>query len=74
MRRNCSNCRYSCCGRRDALSDICDGCTSDPDTGWYGFTDHSFSDENGSPLHFDSEEEQDAFYDAFDDDEGYMGW
>lgn len=39
--RKCKNCPSSSWGMRDSLSDICDGCREDPDTGWGGFTDHS---------------------------------
>lgn len=37
----CSNCPYSSFGSRDPFSDLCDGCTHDPNTGWEGYTDHS---------------------------------
>ena len=33
----CSKCPYSSFGSRSALSDICDGCTNDADTGWGRF-------------------------------------
>lgn len=67
---NCRNCPHSYCGHRDSLSDICDGCTSDPDTGWGGFTDHSMN------KHYNSDEEankhryygeDDVYYDEDDD-------
>lgn len=48
---NCKNCKYSICGERDALSDICDECICDHDTGWGWFTDHSIG------KHFNSDEE-----------------
>lgn len=38
---NCKNCPYSTTGEPDSLSDWCDECRNDPDTGWGGFTDHS---------------------------------
>lgn len=66
MRRNCSTCPYNSFGSRDALSDVCDGCTSDPDTGWGGFTDHSISDDNGHYPHFYSEDEQSDFFETLD--------
>ena len=59
----CSGCKY---GSYDPSSDICDGCTSDPDTGWGGFTDHSVG------KHFSNEDERDEYYkrmDDFEDDE-----
>lgn len=56
---NCDTCEY---GPYDSLSDICDNCTHDPDTGWFGFTDHSFSDNHNNPLHFNNEDEQFEFY------------
>jgi hypothetical protein len=53
----CSNCEYSSfSGGPDPLSDICDGCQCDPDTGFGGFTDHSVG------RHFNNEEEQANFY------------
>lgn len=55
----CENCPHSICGERDNLSDICDGCTSDPDTGWGGFTDHSVN------RHFNSNEEADKYYERY---------
>lgn len=36
----CQTCPYSFGGNYDPLSDWCDECTHDPDTGWGGFTDH----------------------------------
>lgn len=54
---NCSKCSYSTFGNYDALSDICDSCRSDPDTGWFGFTDHAIN------KHFDSEEDAKKYYD-----------
>ena len=57
MKSNCSKCPYqSLAGGWDPCSDICDGCTTDPDTGWGGFTDHSIG------KHFDSEEERTKYY------------
>jgi len=53
------------------VSNICDGCRNDGDTGWGGFTDHSLG------KHFYSEEERDEYiktheidYDE-DEDDGY---
>ena len=69
--RRCGSCPYSCCGRRDPLSDICDGCTSDPDTGWMGATDWSVVDDEGRPLHYYSEIEHDRLLEAFDDEEDW---
>lgn len=66
-RRKCKTCKYSCCGESNPCSDICDDCQSDPDTGWGGFTDHSYIDENGSPVHFNSEQEAKAFYKCWRD-------
>ena len=62
--RNCSNCPY---GPYDALSDYCDGCTHDSDTGWGGFTDHSIKDKDGNSKHFNTEEEQQAYYKHYND-------
>ena len=58
--KNCENCEYSICGEPDSLSDWCDECRHDPDTGWEGFTDHSVGE------HFMNEEEQRKFYDNYD--------
>ena len=41
MGNRCKGCKESCCGSPNALSDICDECQSDPNTGWGGSTDHS---------------------------------
>ena len=51
---SCKGCQYG--SSPDPMSDICDGCRHDPDTGWGGFTDHSIG------KHFNSEEEADAYY------------
>lgn len=59
----CSKCPHSSFGSRDPLSDICDGCTSDPDTGWGGFTDHSIN------RHFNSTSDYNNRYYDDDDDE-----
>lgn len=56
----CKNCSYSCCGEPDSLSDWCDECRNDPDTGWGGFTDHSVGE------HFMNEQEQGIYYDNYD--------
>lgn len=69
MTRNCTTCPYGIFGSRDALSDICDNCTSDPDTGWGGFTDHSISDNDGHCPHFYSEDEHDDFFETLDADD-----
>lgn len=65
----CSNCKY---GPYDSLSDFCDNCMCDADTGWGGFTDHR------AGKHFDSKEEQDDWYNLHDDDEyddeDEIGW
>lgn len=50
----CKDCEY---GPYSNLSDICDYCQRDPDTGFCGFTDHSEVDDDGNSLHFNSEEE-----------------
>ena len=60
----CSGCQYG--SSPDPSSDICDGCRSDPDTGWGGFTDHSIG------KHFNNEDERDDYYkrrEDFEDDE-----
>lgn len=65
-RNRCSDCEYSCAGGPNALSDICDGCQHDPDTGWGGYTDHSQEDEYGSHRHY--------FDDCDDDDDDDDEW
>lgn len=56
MGKNCKGCPYNDFGiGPDPMSDICDGCRNDPDTGWGGFTDHSIG------KHFDSIEEADDY-------------
>lgn len=57
---NCDKCSY---GPRSPLSDVCDGCTNDPDTGWGGFIDHCVD------KHFTSEEEQQKYYDSMDEED-----
>ncbi len=57
---NCANCSY---GPYDPMSDVCDGCMNDPDTGWGGFTDGRVG------KHFNSEEERDNYYENYFDDE-----
>lgn len=57
---NCSSCPH---GPRSPLSDICDGCTCDPDTGWGGFTDHSVN------RHFNTVKEQQDYMDNLTDEE-----
>ena len=54
--RKCKNCEYSTCGEPDSLSDWCDECRNDPDTGWGGFTDHSVGE------HFMTETERQEYY------------
>lgn len=63
---SCHNCEY---GPYDPLSDYCDECMNDPDTGWGGFTDHR------AGKHFNSEQEQEDYYKTYDDlfDEGDCG-
>ena len=60
---NCKNCPHSFGGRYDPLSDWCDSCGHDPDTGWGGFTDHS----NGK--HYNCEKERHTYYGVYDYDE-----
>jgi hypothetical protein len=52
---NCRGCPY---GTYDALSDVCDGCMSDPHTGWYGFRDHR------AGRDFDTSRQQERYYDS----------
>ena len=69
--KNCSACPYSTHGSRDALSDVCDGCSHDPDTGWGGYTNHSVSDEFDHHPHYYSEDEEEykSVFDLFDFDD-----
>lgn len=53
----CKGCKW---GHYDPSSDICDGCTSDPDTGWGGFTDHRVG------QYFNNVEEQHEWYRTHD--------
>ncbi len=62
INRKCSGCKYSTGGGRNPFSDICDGCTHDPETGFGGFRDHSLKDENGDSLRFSSDKEQEELY------------
>ena len=62
----CADCQYSYGGMPNALSDICDSCRHDPNTGWGGFTDHSREDEDGFPRHYFGDSDNDSI---FDDDE-----
>lgn len=65
---NCSRCLHR---GYDALSDFCDGCTHDSDTGWGGFYDHRVD------RHFNSTGEQQKYYEREGDDAGYdtpRGW
>ena len=60
---NCRNCPYN--ETYSVLSDICDHCQNDPDTGWGGFTDHRLE------RHFYSEKERDQYSEyvsEFEDD------
>lgn len=59
--KKCKTCIYSNCGEKDSLSDYCDECTCDGDTGWFGFTDCSIVDDNGHSPHFNSDEEHRKF-------------
>lgn len=62
----CSNCEWASFGGSDPSSDICDGCRTDPDTGWGGFTDHSIG------KHFNTEKERTKYereHEDFEDDE-----
>lgn len=49
---SCKGCQY---GSYNPMSDICDGCRTDPDTGRGGFTDHMLN------KHFSSEEERNGY-------------
>ncbi len=53
MSKKCSCCQY---GGYNPLSDICDSCIHDNDTGWFGFTDHRVG------KHFNNEDEQSEYY------------
>ena len=52
---NCRNCPHR---GYDPLSDVCDGCMSDPHTGWYGFRDHR------AGRDFDTSRQQERYYDS----------
>lgn len=54
--KNCSNCPYSFCGHRDSESDICDGCTHDPDTGMEEIFDKKLEESNVEYKHSSWEE------------------
>lgn len=41
MARRCATCPHSIGGSPNPLSDNCDGCRSEPNTGWFGSTDNS---------------------------------
>lgn len=58
----CAHCPY---GSYDKLSDICDGCRNDPDTGWGGFTDHYLG------RHFESERARDTYIERYGDEYRY---
>lgn len=68
----CSGCKYSTGGGRNPLSDICDGCTHDSETGFGGFRDHSLKDESGNSPHFKNSSEQAELYALLcnEDDDG----
>lgn len=66
MARCCSSCPYSTYGLYNPLSDVCDGCQSDPETGWYGHTDHSIEDEDGNPCYYTNEDEHHEFLELYD--------
>ena len=59
----CSSCEYATFGRKDPLSDMCDDCQNDGDTGWGGFTDHSLG------IHFNSEQEREDYLRFLDDED-----
>ncbi|MBP3648554.1 MAG: hypothetical protein J6K73_02105 [Clostridia bacterium] len=61
---DCRNCPYGESGY-STLSDICDGCMHDPDTGFGGFTDHRVG------RHFMTEQEQQIYYDNLENDDEY---
>lgn len=67
--RNCFNCKYSNGGARNGISDMCDSCMNEPDTGWHGYTDNSVRDEYNNPRHFNSNEEFDIWSIMSEDDE-----
>lgn len=58
---SCRDCQYG--SSPDPMSDICDGCRNDSDTGWGGFTDHYLG------KHFYSYEERDEYERNHNDDE-----
>ena len=69
--KNCEKCPYGT--HPDPSSDICDGCRSDPDTGWGGFTDHA------AGKHFNTKQEQEEWYkkhmeDENKDEDGWLNW
>ena len=69
----CSNCPHrSLSGGRDSLSDLCDSCTSDPDTGWGGYTN------NSTGKHYNSEKEESRYKKLWfgddDDDDDDSAW
>lgn len=58
----CSKCPY---GPYDSLSDWCDDCMDDPNTGFGGFYDHR------AERSFSSYEEQREYYRTHNVDDGY---
>lgn len=54
--KKCSNCPY---GPYSVLSDACDNCKYDSDTGFFGFYDHRVE------RHFNNEEEQQNYYSTY---------
>ena len=62
MGKKCYGCPYGTGYGPSSLSDWCDGCRRDPDTGGSGFTDWSMDDEDGrSGVHFYSEREWEEY-------------
>lgn len=61
----CSGCPNATFGKSDPMSDVCDGCQNDPDTGWGGFTDHSIG------KHFYSDDERNEYLRDHEDDEDF---
>ena len=58
--KNCRNCPY---GPPSLLSDVCDGCRNDGDTGWGGSTDHS------TGRHSYDDNRNSTMYDEYESDE-----
>lgn len=64
--KTCSSCSHGCNGVPDSRSDWCDECQYEPDVGFGDFTDHSYKDEYGDPVHFYSQADADTFYNGHD--------